>query len=125
MSLKSKLNSIEKKLENENIPLDDDPLDKESLLFMDYPEYQTVFVEWFMSMYQQNYLKAEALEKELERLSKSLQPVSHPNDYDVKTIQEFLAVKIVDYMEKYDIELDDDRWIEFEKEIEERTKEWQ
>ncbi|MGG0847783.1 hypothetical protein [Peribacillus simplex] len=108
MSIKSRLNRIEKKLPDESKAAEKlKAVTIEGLLFMDYEEFRKVYVEWIMACYLEQHEKADELNARVEHLINTLEPITKRSQFDYEAL---LAVKIVDWMEEHGVELEDDRW---------------
>ena len=110
MSIKTRLNRIEKKLPDESKAAEKVQVDIEDLLFMDYEEFREVYVEWVMARYMEQHEKADALNAKAENLIRTLQPISKRSQFDYEAQQNLLTKKIVDWMEEHEKELGDERW---------------
>ncbi|PKF85648.1 hypothetical protein CW306_26635 [Bacillus sp. BA3] len=118
MSIKTRLNRIEKKLPDESKAAEKVQVGIEDLLFMDYEEFREVYTEWIMACYMEQHEKADTLNAKVENLIRTLQPITKRSQFDYEAQQNLLTVKIVDWMEEHEKELKellgdekwDDRW---------------
>ncbi|WHX62347.1 hypothetical protein [Peribacillus frigoritolerans] len=110
MSIKSRLNRIEKRLPDESKAAEKVTVDIEGLLFMDYEEFRKVYIEWAMACYMEQHEKADELNAKAEHFIKTLEPITKSSQFDYEAYQELLVRKIVDWMEEHGVELEDDRW---------------
>lgn len=110
MSIKTRLNRIEKKLPEESKAAEKVTVDIEGLLFMDYEEFREVYTEWITACYMEQHEKADELNAKAEHLIRTLEPITKRSQFDFEAYEKLLAVKVVDYMDGHGIELEDDRW---------------
>ncbi|MFJ7680428.1 hypothetical protein ACIQXQ_20655 [Peribacillus sp. NPDC097198] len=110
MSIKTRLNRIEKKLPDESKAAEKGTADIESLLIMDHEVFRKVYVEWAMACYMEQHEKADKLNAKAENLIRTLEPITKRSQFDYEALQKLLAEKIVDYMDEHGIELEGDRW---------------